>query len=106
MIFLSVSTIGSVFGVSNFAEAGRTGGSGRRGSISGNCAVLYAHAASTWAPWLISSFQTLSNVSDWLWCVLKYSAISCAHQKPGIPTSSNDRLSVPYSRAVVDEVGI
>src|SRR6267154_871318 len=80
MIFLSVSTIGSVFGVSNLAAAGAIGGTGRRGSISGNCAVLYAHAASTCAPWLMSSFQTLSNVSDWLWCVLKYSAISCAHQ--------------------------
>src|SRR5229473_5342134 len=76
-IFVSISTIGSGFGASAFAASaeGRYG-RGRRGNISGNCAVLYAHAASTCAPSFRSSFHTLSNVSDWLWCVLPYSAPS------------------------------
>src|SRR6266436_8639514 len=76
-IFVSISTIGSGFGASAFAASaeGRYG-RGRRGNISCSCAVLYAHAASTCAPSFRSSFHTLSNVSDWLWCVLLYSAPS------------------------------
>src|SRR6267142_1574462 len=66
-IFVSISTIGSGFGASAFsASADGRYGRGRRGNISGNCAVLYAHAASTCAPSFRSSFHTLSNVSDWL----------------------------------------
>src|SRR5947209_8096750 len=59
-----------------------------RGKSEGRLATRMAVTAMTWAPWIKSDSFALSSVSDWEWCVRRYSAMSCWTAKPGTPAAS------------------
>jgi len=62
-----------------------------RGSSSGRFAIRIRAMLSTCAPWIRFGSFALSKVSLCVWCVRRYSSMSCRHAKPGTPTAWNDR---------------